>query len=392
MTEELGAPLGRKKSRSLPAMPKIGLGSFPIARIAFAFLVIAMAGIAMRIAMVDDPLGGRPSAQVEINSSRNSNSVAGDVAAKALPEGIAPVVTDPAAADTGPAIISTDNLPSNIEPRLPSALQELTDFGVKPDMTEETQNGPIPRVSATGETPFEAYSRASVSAGAAKGLPRIAIVVTGMGLNEAETLDAIDKLPDNVTLAFAPYGRSLQRTTAAARLGGHEMLLQVPLEPYDYPDNDPGPQTLLTGQPARANLDRLYWLMARFGGYIGIMNHMGARFTASGTDMGPIMEEVGTRGLGYLDDGSSNRSLAPALAKTNEVPFGRADTELDANPSRSAILQGLENLEKKALENGSAIGVISALPISIQLVSAWAEGLEDKGILLVPASALMAKQ
>ncbi len=190
-----------------------------------------MAGITFRIATVDDPLGGRPSAQVEINSSRNSNRVAGDVATQKTPDAIAPMMSDPAAPG-GPAIISTDDLPSSAEPRLPSAMQELNAFGVNPDLMEETQNGPIPRISATGETPFEVYSRASVSAEAANGKPRIAIVVTGMGLNENETLEAIDRLPDNVTLAFAPYGRSLQRTTAAARLGGHEMLLQVPLEPY----------------------------------------------------------------------------------------------------------------------------------------------------------------
>ena len=32
---------------------------------------------------------------------------------------------------------------------------------------------------------------------------------------------------------------------ARAREAGHEVLLEVPMEPFDYPDNDPGPQTLL---------------------------------------------------------------------------------------------------------------------------------------------------
>ena len=51
---------------------------------------------------------------------------------------------------------------------------------------------------------------------------------------------------------------TLDRTTGAARAAGHELFLEVPLEPFDYPDNDPGPETLLTGQPPRANLDKLY--------------------------------------------------------------------------------------------------------------------------------------
>ena len=149
----------------------------------------------------------------------------------------------------------------------------------------------------------------------------------------------------------------------------------MPLEPFDYPDTDPGPQTLLTGQPPQANLDKLYWLMARFGGYIGLINNTGARFTASSGDFGPVMEELGTRGLGYLDDGTSNRSVAPSSAQANKVPFGRADVMLDANPARAPILAALDGLAAKAVANGHAIGVISALPVSIATVAEWAQTL-----------------
>ncbi len=227
---------------------------------------------------------------------------------------------------------------------------------------------------------------------ASEGRPRVAIVVTGLGLNETGTLEAVAKLPNDVTLAFAPYGRTLESTTAAARAEGHELFLEVPLEPFDYPDNDPGPQTLLTGEPPRANLDKLFWLMARFGGYAGIINNMGARFTASGGDFSPIMEELGARGLGYLDDGSSNRSLAPQLARTSSVPFSRADMQLDGNPAREPILEALTALEEKAMEGGQAIGLVTALPVSVDTVAEWAAGLDARGISLVPASALMETQ
>jgi polysaccharide deacetylase 2 family uncharacterized protein YibQ len=130
-------------------------------------------------------------------------------------------------------------------------------------------------------------------------------------------------------------------------------------------------------------------LMARFGGYIGLINHTGARFTASAADFGPVMEELGTRGLGYLDDGSSNRSLAPQLAATDKVPFSRADVMLDANPARGPILAALDALVAKAQAGGSAVGVISALPVSIQTVADWATTLETHNVTLVPVSTLM---
>jgi polysaccharide deacetylase 2 family uncharacterized protein YibQ len=211
-----------------------------------------------------------------------------------------------------------------------------------------------------------------------------------MGLSESGTLDAIRQLPENVTLAFAPYGESLQSTVGTARAEGHEVMLEIPLEPFDYPENDPGPHTLLTNQPPRANLERLFWLMARFGGYIGVVNYMGARFTSAAGDFTPVMEELGTRGLAYLDDGSSNRSLAAQLAASNNMPFARANVQIDTNPSRAAILDALAALEDQARANGSAIGVASALPVSINTVADWARGLEaDSDLLLVPVSTLM---
>jgi polysaccharide deacetylase 2 family uncharacterized protein YibQ len=101
------------------------------------------------------------------------------------------------------------------------------------------------------------------------------------------------------------------------------------------------------------------------------------------------MEELGTRGLGYLDDGSSNRSVATQLAAANNVAFGRADMWLDQNPSRGSILEQLAALEAKAADSGQAIGVISALPVSVQTLSEWAADIENRGFAIVPVSALM---
>ena len=141
----------------------------------------------------------------------------------------------------------------------------------------------------------------------------------------------------------------------------------------------------------RENLNRLFTVLGKFGGYVGVINHMGARFTASTADFSPVMEELGARGLGYVDDGSSGRSVAPQLATANSVPFGRADAVLDQSPARQPILDQLKALEEKATQKGSAIGVISALPVSIETLAEWSKTAEDRGFTLVPVSALMHK-
>lgn len=370
MANDLSTPLkGRKANKGLRR-------HLPIARTLFVILAVIGGAFALRLYLVDDPDGGRPSQEVAITSTRNANDVANEVA-------------------TGPVTITADPQTSiggsitTVPQGSAGSIASLPDvFGALPDLSEETANGPIPRISASGFTPFVTYARPSADI-VASGKPMIAVIVTGLGINEQGSLDAIDALPVDVTLAFAPYGKTLTTTVAAARSAGHEVLLEIPLEPFDYPQNDPGPQTLLTGEQPRANLDKLFWLMARFGGYVGVINNMGARFTASAADFSPVMEELGSRGLGYVDDGSSNRSLAPQLAGGNKVPFGRADLVIDANPSRTSILAALASLESKAMENGSAIGTVSALPISMAAVAEWSRTLESRGIRLVPASALM---
>lgn len=374
MANDLSTPLRGRKSRNRGKNGKVHL---PVARILLGIILLIAIGVGARLVLVDDPNGGRPSQEVAIATTRNSNSVANAVAT-----GPATITADPQQYPAGQTPPASQQAAGAALGQTPGA------FGALPDLSEETSNGPIPRMSGTGERPFDAY-REPVPAGVTEKEPKIALVVSGLGINEQGSLDAIDQLPEAVTLGFAPYGRSLETTVSAARVRGHEVVLELPLEPFDYPQNDPGPHTLLTGDAPRANLEKLFWLMARFGGYIGVMNNMGARFTAAAADFAPVMEELGARGLGYIDDGSSNRSVAAQLAGANKVPFARASMAIDTDPSKDAILAALASLEAEALQTGSAIGIVSALPISIQTVTDWSADLGDKGIALVPVSALM---
>jgi polysaccharide deacetylase 2 family uncharacterized protein YibQ len=224
--------------------------------------------------------------------------------------------------------------------------------------------------------------------------PRIAIVVDGLGVSDKATADAIAKLPPAVTLGFMPYGGKVVTLAAQAHDRGHEILLQVPMEPFDYPDNDPGPQTLLTTLTPQQNMERLYWLMSRFQGYVGLTGAMGARFTASETSLAPVLHETAKRGLIFVDDGSNPRSLAGHIAGANNLPFAKADVVIDSVATPLEIDHALGRLEMAARDHGSAVGFSSALPVSIDHIAKWAQYLDSRGIVLVPitAVALKAKQ
>src|SRR5262249_20893547 len=210
--------------------------------------------------------------------------------------------------------------------------------------------------------------------------------VTGLGISSTATGEAL-KLPRAVSLAFAPYGSDLDRIASRARGEGHEILLRLPMEPFDYPDNDPGPQTLLTSLAPEQNTDRMHWLMSRFQGYVGVANYMGSRFTSNDTALTPMLREVAKRGLMYLDDGSSPRSLAGQIAGSNGLPFAKASVVLDAVPTPSEIERALARLETMARDGGVAVGVATALPVSIAHLAKWAKSAQSRGFMLVPISA-----
>lgn len=256
-------------------------------------------------------------------------------------------------------------------------------------LVEKGRHGPLPRIGADGAKPMEVYARpATIGSRLPAGAPRVALVVGGVGLDPRLSAGAIEELPGAVTLALAPYGADPESVAAKARDRGHEILLQAPMEPYDYPRENPGPHTLLT---RGAGLDDLHWLMSRFSGYIGIVNHLGAQFTADEAALTPTLADIARRGLLFLDDGTSPRSLVPTLAPRLALASARADVAIAAGASGEAVEKALTQIEALARRNGQAIAVAGALPRTVARLARFARELERKGIALVPLSALAAR-
>jgi uncharacterized protein len=392
--DDLSAPLGQHtvhRARRL-RLPFTGVQALAVL---LGLLLLAFAGFAL---FNDNPLGGEPMARIAIRPPQPGEEKAAETPAMAShgPE-LVPAIKQAAPSDQRTITIidgssgarhdvaiageAADKNPSDVRPAMMA--------GIDQRLLEKSRYGMIPAASE-GLKPFNVYAAEADRAKAAK-MPVVAIVVGGLGVGAAKTADAIMKLPPAITLAFTPYGSDPTRLAERARAQRHELLLQIPMEPYDYPDNDPGPQTLLTTLAPEQNIDRLYWHLSRFQGYAGIANFMGARFVASDAVMQLVVREAAKRGLGYFDDGTVPRSVAPSLAMAQTVPFAKADVSVDAVPTAAEIDRALAKLEGTAKERGVAIGVASALPISIERISAWTRSLENRGIMLVPLTTAMLK-
>jgi polysaccharide deacetylase 2 family uncharacterized protein YibQ len=254
-----------------------------------------------------------------------------------------------------------------------------------PALVQMTALGPLPRVGDDGRLPRQVYAKPFNTA---DNRPRIAIVVTGLGLSAAATESAIQGLPGSVTLAFAPYSPRLNEWIRLARAAGHEVLINVPMEPTNYPAYDPGPQTLLTTLNAEGNLDRLLWSLSRGTGYVGVVDFLGSQFTTSRDHMTPVLNAIKRRGLLYLDSNSSPRSVSTVVAARLNLVSAKATLTLDERASRTEIDRRFAELEQRAKRERRAIGIASPYPVSLERIAIWVRQLEARGIAIAPVSAL----
>jgi uncharacterized protein len=252
------------------------------------------------------------------------------------------------------------------------------------DLQEDTPEGKLPIIGKNGLRPFDYYARPWSGA---RGT-RIAIIVSGLGISQTGTMRAIQYLPEEVTLAFAANGNSLSRWVPEARQNGHEVLLQVPMEPFDYPDTNPGPGTLVTSKSVAANIANLHRDMARMNSYTGVMNYLGGKFLSNPDALEPVMQDIGSRGLMFVDDGSSAQSVSGKIAGALSMPHVFADVTLDSDVNEDAILKKLDELERIAQQRGSAIGVATGFDESIAAIRKWVDEVSGRGIEIVGVSAL----
>jgi polysaccharide deacetylase 2 family uncharacterized protein YibQ len=253
---------------------------------------------------------------------------------------------------------------------------------VDPALLEWRDGIALPRIAADGRRPLDLYAR-TVPADAA-GRPRIAVLIVDLGL-DAERLEQSVQLPGTTSFAHTPYAAHLPAWQRHARWHGHEVLLDLPLQPRDFPASDLGPWALDPLAPTEVRLLGLERVLARSDGYVGL-----AAASEGFTDMpdrfAPLAEVLAGRGLGFVELGDDR--LAAVAARAG-LAYATAVGPLDAVPDPDAIDAALGQLEGQALREGVALGYLQPYPLSFDRLWQWGRTLDAKGITLVPVSGLL---
>ncbi|MEI9986725.1 MAG: divergent polysaccharide deacetylase family protein [Aliidongia sp.] len=254
----------------------------------------------------------------------------GVTVAVALP----PTAASPAPAETQPPVAPAGASPdAMVQETAPQPTGKLPDFNggaLLPapdgDLIEKGPNGYLPVIGRDGRQPWQVYARPF---DLADKRPRVAIVIYDLGPSATMIDTAINHLPGGVSLGFVPYRARLGEWINLARSAGHEVLLNLPMEPANYPTDDPGPEALLTALDPPANLERLNWVMSQATGYVGVIALMGSRFSTSHDDMLPILTALQHRGLLYVDNRASPQSVVPDIAGDIGLAVTFSNRQLD---------------------------------------------------------------
>lgn len=295
-----------------------------------------------------------------------------------------PSVAEPAPPAAEALIVPALRIRAPSENLIARPLPEL----LEPSRAYPGQN--LPRIGANGRLPRQVYARAAPPP---DGKPRIAIILSGVGQSEADSLDLIAKLPGPVTLAISPYTRATETILDAARAKGHELWMSLPMEPERAVD-DAGPRALLRSASLEENRRNLEWTLSRFDGYAGVTgaadNGMrGERFAAQTSSFNLVLDELARRGLMYIDPRPGPIRSNPPTPPPS-FPISPVDTVLDDAPTRAEIQARIAAAERHARLTGSALVLAGPpRPVTIEFIIGWARSMEERGLVLVPASALV---
>ena len=253
------------------------------------------------------------------------------------------------------------------------------------DVTEQNGVRMLPKIGENGRTPAGVYARPFANS---EKRPTVSVVVGGLGINWRNTQSAIDELPAEITLSFAPTADDLQTWITKARSAGHEVLIELPMEPYDFGREPPHPQTLYELSQASINVQRLENLLSQATGYYGVTNYQGGKLATNPAAIAPILSVLKDRGVAFVEDGSLARSVLEDVANRQGLRYARADRLIDSKQAAEDINKQLLALETSALNDGASLGSAFAYPVTIDVLKEWTTTLEGKGIMLAPTSSV----
>jgi len=219
----------------------------------------------------------------------------------------------------------------------------------------------------------------------AAGASRLAVIVDGLG-SRRDVFDLLKDIGRPLSVAVLPDLPLSQWIAAEGARLGLEVLLDLPMEPYRYPEMDPGPGALMMAMAPETAARLVGKHLAALPAVVGVTSHMGSRMTEDRARMRAVLEPLRSRRLLFVDARTSNLSVAYEEAKALGLRAGRRQVTIDAAGGEDALRARWEEAGRLAADRGEAIALAHGHPLTISLLREYIPRWEAAGVRMVPVS------
>ncbi|MCK5878236.1 MAG: divergent polysaccharide deacetylase family protein [Holophagae bacterium] len=202
-----------------------------------------------------------------------------------------------------------------------------------------------------------------------KGEPQVAIILDDVGLGHMATFKKALDIPYPLTFAILPFRRYSRECAAMARGRGFEMMVHMPMEPYRYPVEDPGPGAIfekdsreLIEKKIQAAIDNVQYAT-------GMNNHMGSKATSVPFTMRVVMRKLKQQDLFFIDSRTTADTVALQEARSAGVPSLPRKVFLDNSRKPQDIRKQLEAAISEACKTGYVVVIGHNYPETIGVLS-----------------------
>lgn len=207
----------------------------------------------------------------------------------------------------------------------------------------------------------------------------LAVIICEVGFSTALLKNFIKDFDKNITIGINAAHKDRDYLKGDALKNGHEVFFLVPFEPIEFPDNNPGPLTILTGVTSDENIYKMNLLLGGGDGVSGIINTIGSRFVISPQDMMHIMKFCQRKGLIYVNAVNYENNVVDEILRSSGVKYIMIDSLFDVNyATEENINDELEVLLSKLKKDGHAIIIMFATQNVYNVLKKWIENNKEK--------------
>ena len=215
----------------------------------------------------------------------------------------------------------------------------------------------------------------------------VCIIIDDFGYDYQVAADFI-ALKSEITFSILPHSPFRYEIADLAHDEHMEILLHLPMEPFNYPKADPGPGALFQSMTPDQLISQLNQNLESVPYIAGVNNHMGSKITSSEPQIHQIFSILKKNELFFIDSRTTNKSICRPAARLFKLPFAQRSVFLDNRQDEVEIQKQLIKLVEMAEKKGEAVGIGHAYQITCDVLKNQLPWIKSK-VTLVPASRIV---